>query len=291
MYPPEFTYKRASTVDEAVRLLSENADRETELLAGGHSLLPTMKTGLASPDLVIDIGDITELSGISSNGESTRIGAMTTYAEIEASDEVHRASPVIAEAASHVGDLQVRNAGTIGGNIAHADPASDLPASILVADATIHVAGPDATRSIAAENFFTGMFDTAINGDELLTAIDVPNASHTSADTYVKKPSPSSGYAQVGVAARVSMADDRIEEARVAVNGALDRAIRLSNVEASLTGEVLRDDTIEAATAAVSSDLSGFTILEDNQVSSEFREQLVRVYTKRALEDVKHELA
>ena len=291
MYPAEFEYEKPTTVDDAVDLLASNTDRDAHLLAGGHSLLPTMKSGLASPALLIDIGGIEALAGITDNGETSTIGAMTPYAEIDGSDHLETACPIIAEAAREVGDRQVRNAGTIGGNIAHADPASDMPASVLAADGTIHARGPDGDRTIPADEFFIGMYGTALDHDEILTAIEVPNVSNGTADAYRKKASPSSGYAQVGVAARVSATDGTVDACRVAVNGAVDHAFRLTDVEETIRDEPFTTETIENAKAAVSSDLDGETVMDDNQVSAEFREQLVRVYCERALLDVKARLS
>ena len=291
MYPPEFEYERAETVDEALALLAEHDGAETELLAGGHSLLPTVKSGLASPDVLIDIGRIEELDGIDRNGDSTTIGALTPYVEIESSADLLEDCTVIAETASQIGDQQVRNAGTIGGNLAHADPASDMPASVIAAGATIHAQGSDGVRQIGADDFFEGMFETALEPDELLTGIEVPHHGAGGASAYVKKPSPASGYAVVGVAATVHTADGTVESARVAANGATDRGIRLSPVEEALVDESLTDDAIAAAAARATDSLDGASLMDDNQASSEFRARLLEVYTERALEQVADRLS
>jgi len=284
MYPPEFDYERAENVDEAVALLAANADRDTELLAGGHSLLPTLKSGLANPDLLIDIGGLDELRGLEDNGETTTIGALTPYVDVESDDHVWEASAVVAEAASQIGDLQVRNAGTIGGNIAHADPASDMPASVLAAGATIHARGPDGEREIRVEDFFVGMYGTALEEDELLTAVEVPNQDGDTGSAYVKKPSPSSGYALVGVAATVQTNGTGVESARVAVNGAVDHAVRLPGVEKALEGSELSESAIESAAAHAEADLEGATLMDDVQASGEFRQHLAEVYSREALD-------
>lgn len=286
MYPPEFEYERAGTVDEAIQLLEANADRETELLAGGHSLLPTLKSGLASPELLIDIGGVDELRGVESNGESTKIGALTPYADLESNDDLWDVNTVTAEVASRIGDLQVRNAGTIGGNIAHADPASDMPAGVIAADATIHASGPNGSREITADDFFQGMYGTALDADEILTTIEVPHQGADSASGYVKKPSPSSGYALVGVAASVGTDGSHVESARVAVNGAVDHAVRLTGVEDALLGEALTEDVIQEASSLAADDLGGMTLMSDGQASERFREKLVEIYSSRALETV-----
>lgn len=283
MYPPEFEYERAGGVDEAIQLLVDNADRDVELLAGGHSLLPTLKSGLASPDLLVDIGDLDELRGVESSGGSTTIGALTPYADIESADGLWDVSAVVAEAASQIGDVQVRNAGTVGGNIAHADPASDLPASVLAADATIHARGPDGDRAIAADDFFTGMYGTALADDELLTTVEVPHQSNGTGSAYAKKPSPASGYALVGVATTVETNGDGVESARVAVNGAVDHAVRLPGVEEALSDGPLTEEAIAAAAEQAHDDLDGATLMGDVQASGEFRKQLVEVYSREAI--------
>lgn len=282
MYPEPFQYERANSVDDALSLLDEHADRETTLLAGGHSLLPIMKAGLASPDVVIDIGRIEELRGIERNDDSVHIGALTPYAAIERFERGSASFDVVAAAASEIGDVQVRTMGTIGGNIAHADPASDMPASVLAADATVHVHGQDGTRSIDATDFFQGMFTTAMDDDELLTGIDVPSSDADAAGAYVKRPSPSSGYAIVGVAA-VLEGVDTINAARVAVTGGTDYAVRLPAVEERIVGKKPSEALFDEAAEHATDDLNGASLVDDAQASSAFRAQLLEQYTARAL--------
>ena len=286
MYPDGFEYERASSVEEAVELLSEHTDADTELLAGGHSLLPTMKSGLASPEVLIDIGRVDELRGVDVDGDTVTIGAMTPYSEIAESAPLREGCPVVAEAAAAIGDVQVRNMGTVGGNLAHADPASDMPASVLAADATVNLAGPDGSRSVAAEEFFQGMFETAVGEDEILTSIDVPTGGGNEASTYVKRPSPSSGYAIVGVGAAVRTDGGEVDTVRVAVTGATDHAVRLGPVEEALTGADLSAESVADAAGRATDDLAGATLMHDSRVSSEFRAQLLEQYTRRALDDV-----
>lgn len=284
MYPRAFEYHAASDVPDALDLLAEHGDRDVEFMAGGHSLLPTMKSGLATPDVVIDLGDVDTLTGIDHGDGSTRIGAMTTYAELVADDELDRTTG-LSEAAASIADAQVRNMGTIGGNVAHADPAADLPAAVLAADATIHVQGPDDERTVPASSFFEGMFATALGEDELLTAIDVPHLGPDDAAAYAKKPSPSSGYAMVGVAVVLETDGDHVTGARVAANGAFDYARRLSAVESALAGQSLDDDGA-AATAAehATDDVEDYMLMDDTQASGEFRAHLLGVFTRRAIE-------
>jgi carbon-monoxide dehydrogenase medium subunit len=284
MYPDEFEYHSADSVESAVSLLAENPD--AELIAGGHSLLPTMKSGLASPDALVDISGVDGLAGVERDGDSTRIGAMTTYAEVADDDQFWEDATVVAETAGEIGDRQVRNRGTVGGNIAHADPASDLPGAMLAADATVHVHGPDGERAIPIDDFFQGMYATAAGEEEVVTGVEVPHEDDDTASGYVKKPSPSSGYAMVGVAARLTLDGDTVADARVAANGVMDHGTRLSGAEDALEGETLDADTVEAAGAAAGDDLDEYMVMEDQQASAEFRLQLLSVYTERALEKV-----
>lgn len=283
MYPAQFEYYEANSVEEALGLLDEHEDREVELLAGGHSLLPTMKTGLASPDVLIDMGGIDDLVGIENGGGSVTIGALTRYADVAKSDVVHEAAPAVGEAAAAIGDIQVRNRGTVGGNIAHSDPASDLPGAVLASNATVHVQGPDGNREIPIDDFFLGMYMTGLEEDEILTGVELPSLGD-GVGVYLKKPSPSSGYAMIGVAAVLELDGGTVSSARVAANGAIDHAVRLDPVESALQGESLDSDVIEDAAEQAADDLDETLLLDDIQASSEYRAQLLRVYTRRALE-------
>jgi len=287
MYPDQFDYHQAESVDHAIELLEENAMQETELLAGGHSLLPTMKSGLASPDVVIDIGHLESMQGIEDGGDTVSIGAMTAYADIADSAVVREAAPALAEATAAIGDVQVRNMGTIGGNIAHADPASDLPGAILSVDADVVIQGPDGERTVGADDFFMGMYMTDVGPDEILTRVEVP-ANRDAVGTYVKKPSPSSGYAMVGVAATLSTDGDTVDAASIGANGAMDHGVRLGPVEDALAGGELSSDAIESAAGHATDDLDVDMMMDDVQASGEFRAHLLEVYTRRAL-DTAHE--
>jgi carbon-monoxide dehydrogenase medium subunit len=282
MYPDEFDYLRAESVEHALDVLEDHPD--AEILAGGHSLLPTMKTGLSDPDTVVDIGQIDAMQGIEYDGDVASIGALTTYATIDDTEELWDGATVLAEAASEIGDVQVRNRGTIGGNLAHSDPASDLPAAAIASDATLVAEGRRGERRIDAEEFFLGMYMTDLAEDELLTRIEVPRVNGTAGGAYEKKPSPSSGYAMVGVAARVQVDDGTVTAANVAVNGVMDHGVRLDPVESALEGSDLRDETIETAAGQAGSDLDQSMMMDDIQASAEFRANLLEVYTERALE-------
>jgi carbon-monoxide dehydrogenase medium subunit len=282
MYPDEFDYYEAETVAEAVDLLEEHAMEETELLAGGHSLLPAMKTGLSSPDVLIDIGGLDELHGVSVEDDTLVVGAMTRYSEFLDAEGAHEHAPAFAAAVEQVGDRQVRNRGTVGGNLAHADPASDLPGAALASDVTLVVQGPDGEREVAAEDFFFGMYATDVGPSELVTRVEIPSAAGA-VGTYAKKPSPSSGYAMVGVAALLEVDDGEVASARVGASGAMDHGVRLEPVEDALVGEQLDEDVIEAAAGHATDDLDTAMMMDDLQASGEFRARLLEVYTERAL--------
>jgi carbon-monoxide dehydrogenase medium subunit len=284
MYPDNFDYYRPESVDEALDMLAENSG--AELLAGGHSLLPTMKSGLSSPDSLVDISDVGELTGIEYGEETIMIGAATTYADIVDDDDLWEESTVFAETTYAVGDKQVRNRGTIGGNIAHSDPASDIPAAALAADVTVHVQGPDGERAIPIDDFFHGMYANDIAEDEILTAVEVPRQPDA-AGTYKKKPSPSSGYALVAVAVNLQAEDGTLTDVRVAANGVMDHGVRLGPVEDALTGEAvdsLSATDIEEAASHAPDDLDEFMVMDDMQASPDFRLQLLKVYTEDAVD-------
>jgi carbon-monoxide dehydrogenase medium subunit len=283
MFPAEFDYHRAESVDHAVSLLGDHPD--AELLAGGHSLIPTMKSGLADPGAIVDLGDLDSLVGIDRAGDGVHVGAMTTYATVADEDEgLWGDAAVVAHAAHEVGDIQVRNRGTIGGNVAHADPASDLPAAVLAADATIHVRGPDGDREIPADDFFLGMYATAVGPDELVTGIEFPAHVADATGAYAKRPSPSSGYALVGVAASLVLDGDEVADASVAANGVMDHAVRLDGVEDELTGTAVDEAVLADAADRATEGLDVEMMMSDEQASGEFRGHLVDVYTERALE-------
>lgn len=286
MYPDEFDYASADSVEEALDLLGEHEGAETEVLAGGHSLLPAMKLGLASPDVLIDINGIDAMQGIEVDGDTLTIGAMTRYTDLVESDDVAEHAPALAEAVRQVGDVQVRNRGTIGGNLAHADPASDLPGAALASNASLIVQGPDGERSVPADDFFDGMYATDVGPDELLTRIEIPSMDG-GVGTYAKKPSPSSGYAMIGVAALIEAGNGTVDSARVAANGVMDHGVRLGPVEDHLEGSALDEETIAAAASHAGDDLDEAMMMDDVQASNEFRAQLVEVYTERALREAK----
>jgi len=246
MYSANFDYHRARSLSDAQQLLA--AHPGAKLLAGGHSLIPLMKLRLAAPPALVDIGRIPELRGISRSGDTIRIGALTTHAEIAASVELQKSAAALSEAAGLVGDPAVRSRGTIGGNIAHADPASDLPTVLVALDARIVAIGPAGERTIPADGFFTGIMSTALADNEVVTAIVVPSSARGQGSAYVKFSHPASRYAVIGVAALVTVAGNSCSAARVALGGLLPHASRAAAVEKALTGKPL--DTSAIANAA-----------------------------------------
>ncbi|MEM9440467.1 MAG: xanthine dehydrogenase family protein subunit M [Pseudomonadota bacterium] len=258
----EFNVHKPGAVNDAVSAL-QSAD-DGKFLAGGQTLIPTLKQRLASPSDVVDLGGVAELKGISDEGGALKIGAMTTHAEVAASDTVQSQIPALAALASHIGDAQVRNRGTIGGSIANADPAADYPAAIVGLNATVHTN----QRTIAADNFFTGMFETALNDDELITAVSFPKPSKAS---YQKFPNPASRYAIVGV-----MVAETGGQTRVAVTGAAPSVFRLSDAESALSGNFSADSLGSLA-------VSASNLNSDIHASADYRAHLVGVMAKRAV--------
>lgn len=279
MFPSQFEYHRAASVDEAVKLLNDIPD--AKIIAGGHSLLPAMKLRLAAPSALVDIGRIDGLKGISANGGLT-IGALATYNQIADSAEVKAACPVMAEAAATVGDPQVRTKGTLGGSLAHSDPAADLTAVFLALGGSVKVVGSGGERTIAADDLFVDLLTTSLNPDEVITEIQIPAASGKVGMAYEKHEHPASGYAVVGVAAVVNLdGSGNVSGARLAVTGCTSKATRLSGAEQALAGQALNAESIAAASQAAA---QGLEINGDHYASAEYRRHLVGVLTRRALE-------
>jgi carbon-monoxide dehydrogenase medium subunit len=238
-----------------------------------------MNIRMADPGVLIDIGRISALKGISTENGSVRIGALTTHATIAASDQTPQA---LSEAAGRIGDPQVRNRGTIGGNIAHADPGSDLPTVLTALGATIHTTSAGGERTLAASDFFTGILETALQEGEIVTAIEVPVPAPGSGSAYAKLANPASRYAMVGVAATVTIEKGKCTAAGVAVGGLVPSAKRASSVEAALVGKTLNPEVIAEAAEVVQNDL-GDDILEDIHAGAEYRKSMATVFVKRAL--------
>jgi carbon-monoxide dehydrogenase medium subunit len=275
MIPVAFDYVRPATLDEALGLLARHGD-EAKVLAGGHSLIPAMKLRLSQPKVVVDIGRIGNLRSISERDGKIAIGALSTHYDIESSALLARSCPLLPEVAGKIGDVQVRNKGTIGGSCVHADPAGDWPAAMLALDAEFEIVGPGGSRTVSAKDFFVDILTSAVGPGEILTAIRVPVTAKTAA--YVKFAQKASGFAIAGVAA---LADKVQKDVAVAVTGVAAKAYRATGVESSLRGVELSAATI--ATAAQKA-AEGVDPLSDIHASAEFRAHLARVQTKRALE-------
>ena len=281
MIPAQFEYHAPTSIAEALRLLRTYGS-DARLLAGGHSLLPMMKFRLATPAHLIDLGRIAGLRAITAEGGQVAIGAMTTHWMIESSALLRQKVPLLPETAATIGDLQVRNAGTIGGSLAHADPAADYPAAILVLEAEMVAEGAGGRRTIAATDFFTGLYGTALGPDEILVEVRVPALAPRTGTAYLKFPHPASGFAVVGVAALVTLdAKGRCERARIGVTGVAPVAYRARAVEDRLSEQPLTAEKVAAAAEGAS---DGVDANADIFASAEYRRHLAIVFTKRAVQ-------
>jgi aerobic carbon-monoxide dehydrogenase medium subunit len=279
MYPGKFEYVRAGSVAEAIQFMSQNQD--AKLIAGGHSLLPAMKLRLAEPPMLIDISRIAELKNIRANGNLV-VGALATHAEIAGNAQVRQYCPALASAAADVGDNQVRNFGTLGGNLAHADPASDPPTVVLACDGVIHLQGANGKRTVKASEFFTGLFETALASGEILTGVELPNLGGKKC-AYVKMSHPASRYAVLGVCVCLEVSGGTCTSATVAVGGATNHPIRSAGAERALAGSSLDDAALNAAAAAIQGDISDDLLMDDVSYPGEYRRAMAGVYLKRAV--------
>jgi carbon-monoxide dehydrogenase medium subunit len=277
MIPASFDYESPKTLNEALRLLASHED--AKLLAGGHSLLPAMKLRLANPALLIDLGRIGGLDYIRDAGDSISIGALTTHGTVASSQLLLSSSPLLAQAAANIGDIQVRNRGTIGGSLAQAHPSADYPAAVLALDAQILASSQSGERVIPAREFFTGMLTTALRPDEIITEIRVPKTAGAGT-VYKKFAHPASGYAVVGVAAVVRGSTAKIEEVAVGITGVGEIAYRAEAVESALRGK-----PASAIAEAAKHAADKVEALGDNYASAEYRRHLVQVYTRRAVQE------
>ena len=281
MIPAPFDYVRPTTLDEAIRLLAANGD-EAKLLAGGHSLLPLVKLRLANPKILIDLSRISGLSGIRQEGDQIIIGALTTHYEIESSELLKQACPLLPETARMIGDVQVRNRGTIGGSLAHADPAADLPAAILALGAELRLTGSDDERWIKGEDFFLDLMTTVLKPTEIITEIRVPVLSGRFGTAYLKMPQKASGFAIVGVAVWIKVEDQACTAIGVGVTGLGAKPFRAKEVEKKLWGKRIDHTFIDADASHVD---RGIDPLDDIHASAQFRAHLARVYTHRAIQE------
>lgn len=279
MIPAGVGYQRAGSLDEALRILA--ADGGAKLIAGGHSLLPIMKLGLARPTTLVDIGRLSELRGVRELPDGRlSIGALTTYTELLDSPAARYG--LMGDALPTIGDVQVRNRGTIGGAVAHADPASDLPACLLALDAELVARSAAGERRIAMEGFCEGAFATGLRHDEVLTEVILPAHRPGVRSAYRSLEQPASGYALVGIGAVVGRGDDgRISFARIGVTGVSDRAYRATAVEAALAGSDGSSASIAAAAAHVT---DGQAVNSDIHADREYRAAMAAVHVRRAVE-------
>jgi carbon-monoxide dehydrogenase medium subunit len=279
MHPTGFEYFRPKTLAEASSLLKKH--RGASVIAGGHSLLPAMKFRLANPKALVDIGAVRGLSGIQARGRTLWIGATTTHAEIAGSPLLRKHCPVLAEAALQIGDLQVRNRGTIGGALAHADPSADFPTVLVALGATIVVRGPKGERKIPASDFFTDLFTTALKPADILTSVLIPAYGKGTGGAYLKHRHPASSYAVVGVAALVEVKDGRCGHVSLVVGGATVNPVRAEAAEKALSGQKPDAASIAAAAAKVTESIQ--EPIGDHYASAEFRVHLAAVLARRAL--------
>jgi aerobic carbon-monoxide dehydrogenase medium subunit len=281
MIPGAFEYHAASSVDEALKLLGQYGD-DAKLLAGGHSLIPALKLRLQSVGHLIDLGRISGLDGIKEAGGKIAIGALATHYSIETSKLLRDKCPLLSECAGYIGDVQVRNRGTIGGSLSHADPAADYPAAVLALEAEIEATSSKGKRTIAADGFFVDMLTTSLQPGEIVTEVRVPvTAAKGTGTAYLKVLQPASGFAIVGVAALVTLdGSGKASKVRVGVTGAAVKAFRAKDTEAALTGKAADDSAIAAAAEKATNNVetSG-----DIFASPEYRAHLTRVYARRAL--------
>jgi len=273
MIPAAFDYYQPKTLEEAIGLLASND--EAKVLAGGHSLLPAMKLRLAQPKALVDLSRIAELNYIREENGQIAIGAMTTHFEIESSALLREKCPLLPEVAEHIGDVQVRNKGTFGGSLVHADPAADWPAAALALDAEFQIAGLSARRTVPAADFFVEMMQSAVQSNEILREIRVPVTPKSVA--YAKFAQKASGFAIAGVAVVIEKTNG---EVRIGITGVAPKAYRAIAVENELRGKPLSPESIRAASAKAA---EGIDSLNDIHASAEFRAHLARVHCARAL--------
>lgn len=281
MIPTQFDYQAPATLEEAVALLASDLDG-AKVLAGGHSLIPAMKLRLAQPQLLVDIGRIKSLSYIREEGDQILIGATTTHYQLESSDLLKSICPLLPACAASIGDVQVRNKGTIGGSVAHSDPAGDWPAAVLALDADIVLVGTSGERIVKAENFFVHLLTTDLQPGEILREIRIKKPTGRFGHAYQKVPHPASGFAVVGVAVNLVLNDDgSCKSAGIGITGVGVKAYRAKAVEAALAGSNLDDNTV---TAAVTHVCDGIDPSTDLYASSDYRRHLAQVHTRRAIQ-------
>jgi carbon-monoxide dehydrogenase medium subunit len=277
MIPMAFEYDRATSIDDALAKLRA-ANGDAKLIAGGHSLVPLMKLRLSEPRVLIDIARIPGLSGIRERDGKIEIGAGTVHHDVASSALLQQHCPVVADTAAEIGDPQVRNRGTLGGSLAHADPSADYPAALLAVDAEIHLKGSKGWRVVKARDFFQGLFTVDLAADEIIVGVQF---APVRAAAYAKLHQRASHFAIVGVAAALDMSEGVIRSARIGLTGAGSHATRLTNVEQALAGQALSKNAIGAASRLAGAGLE--EVNSDIHASEEYRRAMIPVFTRRAL--------
>lgn len=280
MIPGAFEYYAPRSLSDAVKFLADHRD-DVKILSGGQSLLPLMKMRLSKPAYVLDIGRIPDLDAITQEGNNLVIGALVTHSQIESSDLLKTRCPLLPQTATTIADVQVRNRGTLGGSIAHADPAGDWPAAILALEGEIKISGPNGERWVKCDEFFLGLLMSVLEPDEIVTAIKVP-VTGGDKTAYLKAAPRSSGFAVVGVAVRIGLdASGQCNRAAVGITGVTDKAYRPERLEQILLGKKLEAAVIQQAAAEACRNIEA---IEDINGSSEYRKHLTEVYAARAIE-------
>jgi carbon-monoxide dehydrogenase medium subunit len=280
MIPASFEYYAPRSLDDAIQFLTAHRD-DVKILSGGQSLLPLMKMRLAKPGYVVDVGRLPGLDTIEENGSHLMLGALVTHAQIEASELLNKRCLLLPQTATTIADVQVRNRGTIGGSIAHADPAGDMPAAVLALDAEIQVVGPNGKRWVKAGDFFLGLLMSVLEPDEIVTAVKVPVTAGDKT-AYLKAAPRSSGFAVVGVAVRIGLDGAGLcSRVAVAITGVGDKAYRADRTERMLLGKKPEEQLIAAAAAEATGNID---VIDDINGSAEYRTNLTHVYTARAIQ-------
>ena len=279
MKPPPFDYEAPESMEDAVALLAD--DTEAKVLAGGQSLVPLLSMRLAHPDLLVDLRRISGLDSISHEDDTVVVGAMATQHDAETNHLLHELCPLVPDALRHVAHPQIRTRGTVGGSVAHGDPAAELPAVVVALDATVQVAGQGATRSIAGADLFSTTLTTTLEEGEILTAVEFPAAPPGSGAACVEVARRAGDYAMCGGVAQVTVADGSFSDVRLALFGISDTPVRIANVEQALNGGDASADAIAAATGATTDDVS---LMGDARVDEDYARQLASVVAKRSLQ-------
>ena len=282
MIPNNFEYFAPKTIDDALKLVDKYGE-DCKILSGGHSLIPVLKLRLAAPAVIVDIGRVKELKTIEVDGDAVRIGGGVTHAAIAADPGLKRHCSLLCETASQIGDQQIRNRGTIGGSLTHADPAADWPAAILALEAEVVARSSSGERTIKASDFFIDVMTSAVEPNEIVTEIRVPRPAQPNRGVYLKVPQSASGFAVVGVATQIRIAGGACEDIRIGVTGLAPKAFRAAAAEAALRGRTLDEVTVSAAAARA--DAEAADAMEDVHASGDYRRHLARVYVRRAVQE------